>query len=125
MLYLPGDGMAQKGAGFGLYNLMPNINMMLVYQDDARVLPWCLEQTQNPFVYCGYLFVACMYLWIIFWLIFPFCCFFGNWYFGSGLLLFFFLFFLCVCAHLYIFFTVNNLSGTVNKFHLAQKCLCE
>ncbi len=91
----------KKGQGLALYKLRPNINMMLVYQDDARVLPWCLEQTQNPFVYCGYLFVAFIYLWILFWFILPFCCFFGNWYFGYG---FFYLIcilhFLCALVHI-------------------------
>ncbi len=43
----------------------------------------------------------------------PFCCFFGS------------LDFCHFCVHLYIIFTVDNLSGTVNKFHLARKCFCE
>ncbi len=37
------------------------------------------------------------------------------WYFG----------FLCAHTYTFTFLTVDNLSGTVNKFHLAQKCFCE
>lgn len=68
------------------------------------------SKTQNPFAYCGYLFVAWKYHC---WIIFPFVVSLVFWIF------------VIFWVHLYIFVAVDILSGTVNTFDLAWKCFCE
>ncbi len=105
----------KKGVGIGLYKLRPNLKTMFVYQVDARVLPWCLEQTQNTFSFIvNTFFYTCMYhCWIMFWFLFPFCSFFGT------------LDFCHYCVQLYILFTVDNLSGNVNTFSHCTKVILQ
>ncbi len=103
----------KKGVGIGLYKPRPNLKTMFFLPN------WCKSATVVPranpkhlFVYCGYLFFTCMYhCWIIFWFIFPFCYFFGT------------LDFCHFCVRLYIFFTVDNLSGNVNTFSPCTKVI--
>ncbi len=112
MLFLPVNAMAQKGAEFGLYKPKPKI--VLVYQVDAKVLLECLKKNPKRPLYIVipvcYLNISLLdYLLVYFPLLL------SLWYFGF------------LCAHTYTFtsLTVDNLSGTVNKFHLTQKCFCE